>query len=306
MKYELTEGQWVAFFNTLSLSQKVNRDITSSVEGGKNSDLIVNRNTISWDDASATSLAETSRPDRPVSYVSWPDLLAYADWAGLRPITEMEYEKVSRGVDVLPVANEYVWGTGSYDTAQSGEIYPSNIDEDGTEQIFDGNANINRNNLGWSSGDGRNGGEAQGQSGPLRVGIFAESSTSRVTSGAGYYGNMELSGNLSEMIVTVGRTQGRQFRGTHGDGLLSSAVGYEGNATNTDWSGINTSDSSRGVTGSIGSGYRGGDFAASSASYLQVSSRYFAVKDPDTLGYSQRYDASLGIFQGGRLARTAP
>ncbi len=306
MKYELTEGQWVAFFNTLSVAEKANRDITSATEGGKNSDAVINRNTISWDSANPTTPAETTRPDRPISYISWTDLLAYADWAGLRPITEMEYEKAARGMDVSPVANEYAWGNTTYDTAQSGEIYPSNMDEDGTEQIFDGNANINRNSLGWSSGDGRNGGPAQGQSGPLRVGIFAESSTSRVTSGAGYYGNMELSGNLSEMVVTVGRAQGRQFLGTHGDGLLSSASGYEGNATNADWPGINSSDSSRGVTGTIGSGYRGGDYAVSSATYLQTSSRYFAAKDPDTLGYNQRFDASFGIHQGGRLARTAP
>jgi len=306
MKYELTEGQWVSFFNSLSPSEKINRDITGSSEGAKNSDAIVNRNTLSWDDSSPASLAETLRPDRPVSYISWPDLLAYADWAALRPLSEMEYEKVARGVDVSPIANEYAWGTTSLNTASSTEIYPSSADEDGTEQIFDGNANINRNALGWSSGDGRVGGIAQGQSGPLRVGIFAESSTSRVTSGSGYYGNMELSGNLSEMVVTVGRSQGRQYLGTHGDGILTSISSYEGNATNIDWPGINSVDASRGVTGTVGSGYRGGDFSSSSASYLQTSSRFYASKDADSLGYNQRYDSSFGIFQGGRLTRTAP
>ena len=35
-----------------------------------------------------------------MTYISWPDLLAYADWAALRPITELEYEKAARGVDV--------------------------------------------------------------------------------------------------------------------------------------------------------------------------------------------------------------
>lgn len=306
MKYELTEGQWVAFFNTLAQVQKPQRDITSGAEGGKGSDAVVMRNTVNWDAAKPTSPAETLRPDRPVSYISWPDLLAYADWAGLRPITEMEFEKAARGKDVAPVANEYAWGTAAYDTAQSGEIYPSNMDEDGTEQIFDGNANINRNSLGWSSGDGRSGGIAEGQPGPLRVGIFAESSTGRVTSGAGYYGNMELSGNLSEMVVTVGNAQGRQFLGSHGDGILTTVSGYEGNATNLDWPGINAGDPARGITGTTGSGYRGGDFASSSASYLQTSSRYFAAKDPDSLDYDQRYDASFGVYQGGRLGRTAP
>ncbi|MBZ0165891.1 MAG: formylglycine-generating enzyme family protein, partial [Candidatus Omnitrophica bacterium] len=196
MKYELTERQWVSFFNNLSYAQKMTRDITGLSRGGKNSDGVVNRNTIAWDSTDPRAMATTTRPDRPVSYISWPDLLAYADWAGLRPLTELEFEKAARGVDVLPLANEYAWGKTTYNDAQANEIYPD-ADENGQEQIFDGAANLNGNALSWSSGDGRPGGAATGQKGPLRVGIFAEDSTNRVTSGAGFYGNMELSGNLS-------------------------------------------------------------------------------------------------------------
>lgn len=306
MKYELTEGQWVGFFNTLSLSERTNRDITSATQGGKNSDSVVDRNTVAWDSSAPKKDATTQRPDRPVTYISWTDMAAYADWAALRPLTEMEYEKIARGKDVFPVANEFSWGTTSSNDAQAGEIYPSSSDEDGTEQIYDGSSNLNRNSLGWSSGDGRAGGPADGQKGPLRAGIFAESSTGRTTSGASYYGVMELSGNLSEMVVSVGRSQGRQFQGTHGDGKLSTASGYEGNATNMDWAGINSTDSSRGVNGTVGSGYRGGNFQTSSIRNFQVSTRANAVRDADSLGYSQRYDASSGIYQGGRLVRTAP
>ena len=305
MKYELTEGQWVSFFNTLSNAAKGNRDITSAAQGGKNSDGVVNRNTVAWDSTNPSSEATTLRPDRPVSYVSWLDVLAYADWAGLRPITELEYEKAARGKDITPVADEYAWGTTSSNSAQSTEIFPDS-DEDGSEQIFDSAANLNSNSLSWSSGDGRTGGIAEAQKGPLRSGIFATSSTSRSTSGAGYYGNMELSGNLHEMVVTVGRTQGRQFLGTQGDGELTTLSGYEGNATNIDWPGINTTDSSRGVTGTVGSGYRGGDFQSSSSRYFQISTRTYASKDADSAGALQRYDATLGVFQGGRLGRTAP
>lgn len=305
MKYELTEGQWVRFFNSLSTAQKTNRDITSSNEGGKNSDSVVNRNTIAWDSSVPLSEATTSRTDRPVSYVSWPDVLAYADWAGLRPITELEYEKAARGKDIAAVVNEYVWGTTSYNDALATEIHP-NADEDGTEQIFDGSANLNKNNLSWTTGDGRVGGEAESQKGPLRAGIFAENTTTRTTSGSGYYGNLELSGNLSEMIVTVGRSDGRKFLGTHGDGQLSTASSYEGNATNLDWPGLDSTDAARGVTSTIGSGYRGGDFNSSNTRYFQTSTRMNAAKDPDTLGYEQRYDSSFGVFQGGRLGRSAP
>ncbi len=305
MKYELTEDQWVSFFNTLSPAAKANRDITSSTEGGKNSDGIVKRNTVSWDSSNMSSKATTLRSDRPVSFISWLDLLAYADWAGLRPMTELEFEKSVRGIDVFPVADEYAWGKASYNDALAGEIYPDS-DEGGSEQVFDGASNLNRNSLGWSSGDGRVGGNAQGQAGPLRVGIFAESSTNRSTSGASYYGSMELSGNLHEMVVTIGRQGGRQFLGTHGDGELTTLSGYEGHATNIDWPGINTVDSARGVTGTIGSGYRGGDFQSSNIRHFQISTRTYAAKDSDSEGYSQRYDATLGIYQGGRLVRTSP
>ena len=305
MKYELTEGQWVSFFNALSSTARVNRDITSSTQGGKNSDGVVNRNTVSWDPANSNGFASTSRPDRPVTYVSWPDIMAYADWAALRPVTEMEFDKAARGKDVVPLADEFAWGRNAYVSADAAEIYP-NTDENGSEQIFNGNVNINRNSLSWTSGDGRTGGLAEGQKGPLRVGIFAENSTSRATSGAGFYGNMELSGNLYEMVVTVGRPQGRQFLGSHGDGQLSAVSGYEGNATNIDWPGINQTDDTRGVTGTTGMGYRGGDFQISNIREFQTSSRTRISKDADSSGYAQRYDASFGVFQGGRLGRTAP
>lgn len=305
MKYELTELQWVDFFNTLSASAKINRDITSTFEGGKKSDLIVDRNTISWDHIQMNSIATTQRPYRPVTYISWPDLTAYADWAALRPATELEFEKSARGSDIVPNKDEYAWGKTTYNQAEASEIYPD-ADEDGQEQLFDGAANINRNNLGWASGDGRIGGSAVGQRGPLRVGIFAESSTNRTTSGAGYYGNMELSGNLAEMIVTVGRSEGRRFLGSHGDGQLSTNPGYEGFATNLDWPGINPTNDEYGVTGTIGSGFRGGDFASSNLRLFQISTRTLATKDPDSGGYEQRNDPGLGVYQGGRLVRTAP
>lgn len=305
MKYELTEGEWVGFFNTLTTAQKSKRDITAAALGGKNSDGVTSRNTVSWDSSHPTYNAKTTRPSRPVSYIGWPDVAAYADWAGLRPLTELEYEKAARGKDISPVADELAWGDASYQVPAVGEITPANADEDGGESILNSASNLNRNALGWTSGDGRAGGPADNQKGPLRAGIFADSSDNRNTSGSGYYGNLELSGNLAEPVVTVGRAQGRQFLGTNGDGELTTTSGYEGNATNADWPGVN-SNLMYGVDGTVGIGYKGGDYASGSIRHFQVSSRNFAVKDPDSQGFFQRYDANYGVVPGARLARTAP
>ncbi len=305
MKYELTEGEWVSFFNTLSPAAKVNRDITSSFDGGKGTNDIVNRNTVSWDPTKPNALAETKRPARAMTYISWLDAAAYADWAGLRPMTEFEFEKAARGLDIQPVADEFAWGTAAYRAAGADEIFPPNQDEDGSEAVLNGSANLSRNAIGWTSGDGRIGGPAPGQNGALRVGIFAGNAASRATSGAGFYGNMELSGNVAEPAVTIGRVSGRQFLGSNGDGELNTLTGYEGNATNVDWPGIDVQDAGRGVTGTRGIGYRGGDYQSSSVRFFQVSSRNFAAKDPDSEGFKGRFDPSAGIVYGARFARTA-
>ena len=36
-------------------------------------------------------------PSRPANWISWDDGLAFADWAGLRPMTELEFTKAARG-----------------------------------------------------------------------------------------------------------------------------------------------------------------------------------------------------------------
>ena len=88
MKYEVTEGQWVEFFNNIASAAQTNRDITAA--SGKNSDSVVKRNTVAW----TTGTATTTRDDRAVSYLSYMDLAAYLDWMALRPHSELEHEKV--------------------------------------------------------------------------------------------------------------------------------------------------------------------------------------------------------------------
>ncbi len=251
MRHEITHEQWRNFFNTLPTTgnARTNRDITGS--SGKNSDGLVSRNNLSWD--SSTVSNQATLPDRnspngetychlPISYINWEDLAAYLDWAGLRPMTELEFEKAARGT-LTSVADEYAWGsTGA--TQATGFTNIGRI----IEVPSPSGANIT-----WSSGT----------AGPVRVGSFASlnyGGASRVNAGAGYYGTMELSSNVWEQVVTVGNSSGRSFTGAHGDG----AVDADGIANVSNWP-TNSS-------GSSGAGARGGAYSTSTSS-ARVSDR---------------------------------
>ena len=218
MKYEVSEGQWVDFFNTLTDTQKTARDITGS--SGKNTDGVSTRNTVAWTSGNATA----SVRDRACSFLSWADGVAIADWSGLRPMTELEFEKACRG-PVLPVANEYAWGT----TTISATTAIAN-DGTGADTATGGNCNYN----------------ACSPDGPYRVGIYATATSSREVAGASYWGILDLGGSLWERPVTIGNATGRAFTGAHGNGELS-VTGY---ADVAGWPGVD----------SVGAGFRAGAF----------------------------------------------
>ncbi|RLB68274.1 MAG: hypothetical protein DRH04_06960, partial [Deltaproteobacteria bacterium] len=104
---------------------------------------------------------------------------------------------------------------------------------------------------------------------------------------------MELSGNLWERCVTIGNVSGRAFLGTHGDGILEAASGYEGNATNADWPGY---VNGQGVSGAGGSGFRGGSWLETVAGKMSVSDRSEAALT----------STARASDTGGRCVRTAP
>jgi formylglycine-generating enzyme required for sulfatase activity len=263
MKYEISQGQYADFLNVLTSVQASTRFPNNNG---------VYRHTISGTYPNHS----VSRADRACNYLSWSDLYAYADWTALRPFTELEFEKAARG-PASAVANEYAWGSTSITEA----IAISGVSEDGAETITTAGANCTY------TGNAYTGGDATGQSdvdpysytrGPLRCGIFATSSTTRQASGAGYYGAMELSGNLYEFSVTAGNAEGRSFTGEHGDGnLTTTPSGWPSSATAT------------------GSGFRGGTWLEA-ASFLRVSDRSMAA-----FTLTDRFPS-----QGGRCVRTSP
>jgi formylglycine-generating enzyme required for sulfatase activity len=167
------------------------------------------------------------------------DGCAYVDWAGLRPMTELEYEKACRG-DQAAVPNEYPWGTSTIHASSYAAL-----NNPGENNELPNAPSTTAGNASYNTTDGA-------IDGPLRVGLFATASSSRMTSGGSYYGIMELSGNLWDRVVTIGNATGRDFTGLNGNGQLSP----NGHANQTLWPGISGSE----VTGATGSGFRGGDW----------------------------------------------
>jgi len=264
MKYETSEAQWLGFFNCLTPTQQATRDITGV--NGKNTDLVVSRNTIAWTSGEATS----SAPDRAVNYLSSADINAYMDWAGLRPMTELEYEKACRG-PILPKSGEFAWGNS--------DIFdePYTVFNAGLSSERVSNPSQSLGNASYTLTDGT-------LDGPLRCGIFADSAVNktRTETGGSYYGVMELSGNLYERCISVGTAQGRNFTGVHGNGIISSV----GNGTAVNWPDNSTGD---------GYGYRGGSWVNGSA-FLRVSDRFDGAT---VIGFGNN---RLGF----RAVRTAP
>lgn len=264
MKYEISQGQYRDFLNTLTYRQQGTRTVNvPSSAAGTAALSNANRNGIDiMTPGNATTLqpaAYACNLDGDANYnesvdgewiacgfISWMDGSAYLDWAGLRPMTELEFEKTCRGNEAA-VANEYAWGTATRTNAGTGSIVNSGAINETSNTA---NANVCYGNV---------------TGGPLRVGVFAGAATTRVQAGATYYGVMEMSGNLYERVVSNWYAEGRAFTGIHGDGLLSSA----GNATTTLWPGLNTGE----VTDANGSGFKGGMWNSTTESQIRVSDR---------------------------------
>jgi hypothetical protein len=244
MKYEVTEQQVVDFLNGLSPEQARKR------WGADAGDLPPSRlrYTITQEDG----CFQTAHPYRAASLLSWADALAWADWMGLRPMTGLEFEKSARGPESATF-REFVWGVNETRSDDAFALTRRILAPDGTlaetedgDERTDGNVHIAlRPTFDGADNFCTPGGnyfpnrtpcrELQGGDGgwgPLRVGIHGVGSGGdRVAAGAGYYGAMDLGGNLAEQVVTLGHPQGRAFRGTHGDGRL----GPQARATNPDW-----------------------------------------------------------------------
>ncbi len=282
MKYETSQKQYVDFLNKLTRNQQDARTSTSLGSGTTsvtNRYVMCNRSTLQYRngircdatihtsnpitfycdfDGNGTGNESTDGQNIACNWLGWSHVAAYLDWSGLRPMTELEFEKACRG-DQNPVANEYAWGSTSITTSTG--ISNSGLHNETTS----------------TSGANTVYGRGSVSDGPLRTGSFASTATTRVQAGATYYGIMDMSGNVWERTVTIGNGTGRNFTGDHGNGVITSA----GLADVSNWPGSNA----------IGIGFRGGVWSFNDF-YLLVSNRQHASSID---AVSQYYMSGRGV-----------
>ncbi|NNE66973.1 MAG: SUMF1/EgtB/PvdO family nonheme iron enzyme [Pyrinomonadaceae bacterium] len=175
MKYELTQGQYAEFLNSIPDSSTFSR---SNFVGRS---YYQNKGTIRLEGNEFIA----GKPERPMNFMTWDDGLAFADWAGLRPMTELEFTKAARGPG-LPGRNEFPWGTA--DTDQIARIVNSNNDLTMARHLSESDLNDET------------------------LPIF----------GASEYWVMDLAGSVWERVITIGSADGRAFTGSTGDGNINS------------------------------------------------------------------------------------
>ncbi|MBI3985637.1 MAG: SUMF1/EgtB/PvdO family nonheme iron enzyme [Lentisphaerae bacterium] len=283
MKYEISQRQYCDFLNTLTAAQQNNRhDAALHFNSSRN---FIKKTGASpaffgcdaGNDAGAATTADSAQMNETddgewvaCNYLSWADGCAYADWAALRPMTELEREKACRG-DQAPVPNEYAWGNTTLEAATS------SVSNQNTAAEAPNQGNCNYSGCALSAG--------------YRCGSYAKGASTRQNAGASYYGILELSGNQWEMAVTVGNAAGRTFTGLHGDGALS----VNGYANVANWPTLTGGVIDNTNPSAAGAGFHGGGWSYASA-YLRVSDRELSATT-DGLRYN---DLSF------RCVRSAP
>ena len=187
MKYECSQQQYVDFLNHIDFARASTNLI--AVVTGSHPNYVA------------------PQPERAVGTIGFRKNTAFADWSGMRPMSEMEFEKASRGYNTPAVPNEYVWGN----TTISGLTTVANAGLANESVATPTTANANYASLYASI--------------PVRTGIFARTTGSdRTLSGGTYYGVMNMSDNMCEFVINAGTTFGRSLVETvHGDGYLDNS-----------------------------------------------------------------------------------
>ena len=294
MKYETSQEQYVEFLNSLTLEQQKARVANNNFSTMKKGDYVFGelktpscRNGIAF--------VEQKQPDAPVvfgnnlnpgndffstddgqtlacNYMSVEDMTAYCSWSGLRPMSELEYEKACRRFyPQLPDKGEYAWNTNSGVNALSslGDLAYAG---DEREQANSVAKNVN-------SGIGNK------VNGPVRCGLFGTSATNQSQSGATYWGVMEMSGNLRELCVNV--NYANLDGGSCGMGVYNADL----------W------DKTANKYGVRGGGFSSADSSLRTSDRSEVMNYFTAITQRDsTVGFRGVYSLSGIKIDGGEIS----
>lgn len=281
MKYELSQGGYRDFLNTLTFAQQENRFPAATpptavagtnISGGGPIEIVTPGSSAGSTTPAAVGCdfdndniynESTDGEWKVYNHTTWSDVASYLDWAGLRPMTDLEFEKACRG-PIYPVYNEYAWGN-------------TNIADYAYTLVNSGQASETISNMSSLKGNAFYSGSSVFFA---RGGIFGTAISTRVSAGAGYYGVMDLSGNVGETTVTTRIAAGRSYTGKHGDGYLTSV----GNANEDYWPGVNGNTDPNTATGLYdgGAGVRTnagvwlgslGGYSSQINTFLKVSNR---------------------------------
>lgn len=250
MKYEISEQQYVDFLNHLDAAR------AALLTTGIPSDIL----------SGTYPSFEAGAPERAMSHLNVRYFSVLADWSGLRPMTELEFEKICRGANITPLPNEHVWGT----TNSFPLVSVNNPGADDEEVATPANANAAIGNPGVIVYGKR-----------VRVGLFARPvNSTRELSGAAYYGVMNMGDNLREIVIGTVRNVGDFKDNVHGDGHINQ------DAT-SDITSFTTANSYM---------LKGGSYIdAAAQAMISDRARYnFSTETPNQQPY-----------QGGRFVRTA-
>ena len=199
------------------------------------------------------------------NYMSVEDMMAYCSWSGLRPMSELEYEKVCRRpYPQLPAEGEYAWNTNNGVNAL-GSLNDLAYAGEEREQSNSAAKNVNS-------------GISNKVNGPVRCGLFANTSSNQVQAGATYWGVMEMSGNLKELCANVNYT-------TLNGGSCGTGV-YNANL----W------DKTANKYGVRGGGYNSEEDRLRTSDRTEVMSYFTAITQRDsTVGFRGVYSLSNSI-----------
>ncbi|MDR0982195.1 MAG: SUMF1/EgtB/PvdO family nonheme iron enzyme [Culturomica sp.] len=266
MKYEVSQDEYVSFLNTLTRSQQQARignnldslKVGEYVFGSKSHPDHRNGICVLSNDLSKPAIFGCNlNPAEPYfgeddgkciacNYLTPADVLAYCDWACLRPMSEPEYEKAFRKpYPQAAVAGEFVWNSASGAISFTGASGISNSGKV-NEKPSSPQTNVNYNNAAF---------------GPLRSASFGTSSTTQTQAGATFWGVMEMSGNVAELCYSV--DAGSNFNtsdiyASHGNGEMADAV--------TAWAATPASFIAK-----------GGSFSSTTTDELRISDRSMAA-----------------------------